>query len=86
MDGYSYCMYRLWVCLLATETVVIAAATRSPRVLATSKGPTMSGMQEEAVKPERNVTAAMKKTWVQIPMLAKFALAKSLLNNTCFCH
>ena len=33
---------------LATETVVIATATKSPRVLATSKGPTMSGKQEEA--------------------------------------
>ena len=31
MDGYSYWMYRLWVCLQATETVAIAAATRSPQ-------------------------------------------------------
>ena len=91
MDGYSYWMYRLWVCLLATETVAIAAATRSPRVLATSKGPTVSGMQEEAEKPVRKVTAAMKKTRVgrsrvRIPVPAKFSLAKSPLNNTCFRH
>ena len=43
-------MYRLWVCLLVTEIVAIAAASRSPRVLATSKGPTMSGTREEAEK------------------------------------
>ena len=49
---------------LATETVVIATATKSPRVLATSKGPTMSGKQEEAKNPVRKVTAAMKKTRV----------------------
>ena len=50
MDGYSYWMYRLWGCLQATETVAIAAATRSPRALATSKGLTVSGKQEEAEK------------------------------------
>ena len=55
MDGYSYRMYRLRVCLLATETVAIAAATRSPRVLATSKGLTVSGTQEEANIPVRKV-------------------------------
>ena len=65
MDGYSYWMYRLWVCLLATKTVAIAAATRSPRVLATSKGLTVSGTQEEAKKPVRKVMAAMKKTRVR---------------------
>ena len=91
MDGYSYWMYRLWVCLQATETVAIAAATRSPRALATSKGPTVSGKQEEAEKPVRKVTAAMKKTRVgrsrvRIPVPAKFSLAKSPLNNTCFRH
>ena len=82
MDGYSNWMYRLWVCLLATKTVAIAAATRSPRVLATSKGPTVSGKQEEAEKSVRNVTAAMKKTrvgrsWVRIQVPSKFSLAKS---------
>ena len=91
MDGYSYWMYRLWVCLQAAETVAIAAATRSPRALATSKGPTVSGKQEEAGKPVRKVTAAMKKTRVgrsrvRIPVPAKFPLAKSPLNNTCFRH
>ena len=55
MGGYSYWMDRLWVCLLATKILTIAAATRSPRVLATSKGPTVSGMQEEAQKPVRKV-------------------------------
>ena len=64
MDGYSYWMYRLWVCLQAAETVAIAAATRSPRVLATSKGLTVSGTQVEAEKPVRKVTSAMKKTRV----------------------
>ena len=39
--------------MLATETVAIAATTGSPRVLATSKGPTMSGKQEEAEKPKK---------------------------------
>ena len=82
MDGYSYRMYRLRVCLLATETVAIAAATRSPRVLATSKGPTVLGNQKEAEKPVRKVMAAMKKTlvgrWrVRIPVPAKFSLPKS---------
>ena len=91
MDGYSYWMYRLWGCLQATETVAIAAATRSPRALATSKGPTVSGKQEEAEKPVRKVTAAMKKTRVgrsrvRILVPAKFSLAKSPLNNTCFRH
>ena len=71
-----------------TKTVAMAAATRSPRVLAISKGTTMSGMQEEAEKPLRKVMAAMKKTQVgrlrvQIPVPAKFSLAKSPLNNTC---
>ena len=37
-DGWLlYWMYRLWVCSLVTKTVGIAAATRSPRVLATSR-------------------------------------------------
>ena len=54
MDCYSYWMYRL--CLLATETVAFAAATRSARVLATSKGQAVSGKQEEAEKPVRKVT------------------------------
>ena len=49
---------------LATETVAIATATRSPRVLTTSKGLTVSGKQEEAEKPVKKVTAEMKKTWV----------------------
>ena len=85
MDGYSYWMYRLWGCLQATETVAIAIA------LATSKGPTVSGKQEEAEKPVRKVTAAMKKTRVgrsrvRIPVPAKFSLAKSPPNNTCFRH
>ena len=84
MDGYSYWMYRLYVCLLATKIVAIAAATRSYRVLATSKGPTMLGTQKEAEKPVRKLTAAMKKMWVrrlrvrrsrlQIPVSAKFSL------------
>ena len=43
---------------------VQAAATRSPRVLTTSKGLTVSGKQEEAEKPVKKVTAEMKKTWV----------------------
>ena len=30
MGGYSFRMCRLWVCLLVTETVAIAAAARSP--------------------------------------------------------
>ena len=82
MDCYTYWMYRHWVCLLATEIVAIAAVTRSPRVLATSKGLTVSGMQEEAEKPVRKVMAAMKKTRVgrlrvQIPVPAKFSLTKS---------
>ena len=55
MGGYSYWMYWLWVCLLAAEILAIAASTRSPRVLATSKGPTVSGMQEEAKKTVRKV-------------------------------
>ena len=33
MDSYPYWMYSLWVCLLATEIVAIAASTRSPRLL-----------------------------------------------------
>ena len=44
--------------------MAIAAATRSPRALATSKGPTVSGEQEEAEKPVRKVMAAIKKTQV----------------------
>ena len=48
MDSYSYWMCRLWVCLLATKIVAIAAATRSPRVRATSKGQAVSSAQEEA--------------------------------------
>ena len=43
----------------------IAAATRSPIVLATNKGPAVSGTQEEAEKPVRNVTAAIKKMQVR---------------------
>ena len=62
MDGNSFWMYRLWVCLLATKIVALAAATRSPRELATSKG--LTGTQEDAEKPVRKVTAAMKKAWV----------------------
>ena len=67
MDGYSYSywMYRLWVCLLVTKTVAIEAATRSLRALATSKGPTVSGKQEEAQKPVRKVTAVMKEDAVR---------------------
>ena len=34
--------------MLATKIVATAAATRSPTVLATSKGPTVTGYQEEA--------------------------------------
>ena len=64
-------MYRLWVCLLATETVAIAAATRSPRVLATTKGLIVLGTQEEAEKPVRKGTAAMKKTWVRRSQVRK---------------
>ena len=72
--------------MLVTETVAIAAATRSPRVLATSKGP---GKVEEDEKHVRKVTATMKKTpvgrlRVRILVLAKFSLTKSPLNNTCF--
>ena len=83
IDSYSFGMYRHWVCLLATEIVAIAAATRSPRVLATSKGQTVSGTQEVAIKPVRKVPAAMKKTWVrrlwvQIPVPAKFSLLQNL--------
>ena len=51
--------------MLATKKVAIAAATRSPRVLATSKGLTMLDTQEETEKPVRKVMAAMKKKWVQ---------------------
>ena len=69
--------------MLATEIVAIAAATRSPRILATSKGQTVSGTQEEAIKPVRKVPAAMKKmwarrSWVQIPVPAKFSLLQNL--------
>ena len=72
-----------------TEIVAIAAATKYPRVLATSKGLTVSCMQEEPEKYVKRVQAAMKKTrvgrsWVQIPVLAKFSLAKSPLNDTFF--
>ena len=89
MDGYSYWMFRLWVCSLVSKIVAIAAATRLPRVLAISKGPTVLGTQEEAKKPVREVMATMKKARVkrlQVPILvpAKFSLAKSPLNNTCF--
>ena len=31
MGVYSFKMYRLWVCLPATETVAIAAAARLPK-------------------------------------------------------
>ena len=91
MDGYSNWMYRLWVYLLVTKTAAIAATTRSPGVLATSKFPAVSGTQEEAEKLVRTVTAAMKKTrvgrpWVRIPVPSKFSLAKSPLKNTCFHH
>ena len=48
VHAYSYWLYRLWVGLLAIEIVAIAAATKAPCVLTTSKGPTMSGYQEEA--------------------------------------
>ena len=79
MDGYSFWINRLWVWLLVTETVAIEASTRSPRVLATSKGPTVSSPQEEAEKLGRKVTAAMKKTRVRrlrvwIPVPEKFSL------------
>ena len=65
--------------MLALAIVVIAAATGSHRVLAIGEGPTVSGNQEEALKP------AMKKTRVgmllaQIPVPAKFTIAISLHN------
>ena len=41
-------MFRLRVFLSAAETVAIAAAARSPRVLATCKGLTVSDIPEEA--------------------------------------
>ena len=31
VGAYSFRMYRLWVCLPATETVAIAAAARLPK-------------------------------------------------------
>ena len=40
VPAYSYWLYRLWVGLLVIEIVAVAAATKSPRVLAASKGPT----------------------------------------------
>ena len=40
VSTYSYWMYRLWVGLHVIEIMAIAAATKSPRVLSTSKGPT----------------------------------------------
>ena len=39
MDCYYFRMYRLWVCLLANKYLPVEAAGRSPRVLATWKGP-----------------------------------------------
>ena len=71
--------------MLALEIVVIAAATGSHRVLAIGEGPTVSGNQEEALKPVRKVKPAMNKTWVgmllvQIPVPAKFSLVITLYN------
>ena len=43
-------MYRLWLCLLVTKTVAIAAAAGSPRVLATSWGPTVQDRRRSVAK------------------------------------
>ena len=48
--------------MLTTKLVATEAATRSPTVLATSMGPTVTGYQEEAQKTYKKGMAEMKKT------------------------
>ena len=84
MGGNSFRMYRLWVCLLATETVAMAAAARSLRVLATWKGANVGWHQRRSNSDIGQRTtelraARVERSRVQITVPARFFNAKYLL-------
>ena len=79
-------VHALWICLQESKIVAIAAAARSPRVLATTKGPTVQNQEWAQACFEGCNEEVGPKVVGSNPGVRKFFSAKSVLITSPLLH